>query len=64
MGGNPNDSKWRSTSQADRKRKTVTFTLSDEARTRLDLLAGAHNTPRSKLVEDLIMAAKLPAGKK
>lgn len=59
MGGNPKSSKWRSTAQADRKRKQVGFNLSDEARAKLDLLAGVYRTPKSKVVEDLIMAAPL-----
>lgn len=59
MGGNPKTSKWRSTAQADRKRKPIQVTLSDEARARLELLA-----PRgmvSAFVEGLIMAAPLPS---
>lgn len=58
MTGNPKESKWRATKQADRKRRKVQFALSDECRARLDLLAPSGL--RSEYVEALIMAAPLP----
>lgn len=59
MGGNPKDSRWRSPSQSDRRRKKVGFTLSDEARERLCVLAAERRKGLSRLVEDLIMSATL-----
>lgn len=56
MPGNPKGSKWRSTPQAARKRKTVLVTLSDEARARLVALAGMDDT-KSAVVERLISEA-------
>jgi hypothetical protein len=50
---NPKASKWHSPSQALRKRKQVMFTLSEEARARLDELAGPSGN-RSAIVERAI----------
>ena len=43
--------------QADRKRKMVALTLSDEARDRLGRLARLHNVTASEMVDALIMGA-------
>jgi len=56
MTSNPKTSRWRSTPQALRCRKAVTFTLSDEARARLEELAP--DGTRSAYVEGLIMDAE------
>ena len=51
--------KWSNTSQADRKRKKVQVSLSDEARTRLRELAEAHpERTQSAVVEGLVLRAK------
>ena len=56
MSRNPKTSKWSATPKALRKRKPVVFTLSDEAREKLDRLAGGAGQ-RSAKVEELIMNA-------
>ena len=61
MSGNPKDSPWRSTPQRLRKRKSIVFTISDEARERLKLLAPEGT--RSAFVERLILDHPLPKGK-
>ena len=58
MSGNPKDSPWRSTTQRLRKRKSIVFTISDEARKRLELLAPEGT--RSAFVERLILDYPLP----
>lgn len=60
MGPSPKGSKWSSTPQAARRRRKVQFTLSDEARAKLDRLAEASGggAVKSKIIEDLIMAAE------
>lgn len=58
MPGNPKDSEWYATTQENRTRKLVSFTLSDEARARLERLAKKEKLPKSAVVEALIMAAK------
>lgn len=55
MGGNPKDSQWFSTKNADRVRKKVEVTLPDEARERLDAWAKKKGLTRSAAVEELIM---------
>lgn len=48
--------------RANRKRKPLEITLSDEARAKLDrLCAAADGAPRSRIVEALVMAAYEPA---
>jgi predicted transcriptional regulator len=59
MARNPKGSKWYATTQADRTRKLVSVTLSDEAREKLEALAAARNTHKSVVVETLIMEASL-----
>jgi hypothetical protein len=58
---NPKDSKWRSPSQALRKRKAVTLTLSDEARAKLVRL-GPEYGGQSAVADAAILA--LPEDKK
>ncbi len=58
MPGNPKDSEWYATSQENRARKLVSFTLSDEARERLERLAKKRKASKSSVVEALIMEAK------
>ncbi len=58
MPGNPKTSKWRSPSNALRKRKVYAITLSDEANTKLDALAA--DGGRSAVVEALVLGATLP----
>lgn len=55
MAGNPKSSKWYATPEHERVRKQVLIRLSDEARAKLDRLAG--RGMRSAVVEALIMAA-------
>lgn len=59
VAGNPTQSKWRSTAQADRVRKLVSITLSDDARERLAKLAKKHGLSKSEVIEMLITAAPL-----
>lgn len=47
-------------SQATRIRKTVLVTLGDEARARLREMAERTREPASRVVEDLILAARMP----
>lgn len=54
MSGNPKDSKWYSTAQADRVRKHVKLTLSDAARAKLKKLGKAYGSC-SEAVEQMIM---------
>ena len=56
---NPKDSPWRSPRQAQRRRKMVSLTLSDEARARLAVLAEERGTSRSQVVEALILGVSL-----
>lgn len=51
--GNPIGSKWRNTTQEERKRKKVVFTLSDEAREKLERIAP--EGMRSQMVERMIL---------
>lgn len=59
MPGNPKDSPWYATPRADRKRRPVEVTLSDEAREILDELAKEHGS-RSAAVEALVLATARP----
>lgn len=62
MGGNPKILKWYATPRSARGRKKIEITLSDEARAKLELLCGPHADPKSKVIEDLILAAPLEEG--
>ena len=54
---------WSRVVAADRKRKRIEVTLSDAARTRLQELTAAHPSKvASRVVEDLVMSAKLTKG--
>lgn len=59
MPGNPKDSEWYSIAQSDRVRKKIQFTLSDEARERLDKMSKARKEPKSQVVERLILDAPI-----
>ena len=59
MTGNPKGSDWYSTPRTERKRKGMQLTLSDEAVERLEKLAERRKTSKSKVVEELVMAAPL-----
>lgn len=59
MTGNPKESKWFSAPGAARRRKAVGFTLSDEARERLDKIAKARKRPKSQIIEELILACSI-----
>lgn len=61
MSGNPKGSPWRSTPREKRKRKGMEIMLSDEARAKLDELAGPGM--RSAWIEAVIMAAQKPSTK-
>lgn len=50
-------SQWYAATNADRKRKQVMFTLSDEARDALDALAEARGETKSAIVEAEILRA-------
>ena len=56
-GGNPPTSKWYSTPEAERHRKHLQITLSDEAQEKVSRLAAAAGGSRSAVIEALIMAA-------
>ena len=56
---NPKDSEWYATRQAQRRRKLVSLTLSDEARQKLEDLSEAAGENNSRIVERLILAAWL-----
>ncbi len=56
MTSNPKRSKWYSTSNGARKRKKLEITLSDEARAKLERLAGVGQ--KSAVIERLILEAK------
>ncbi len=55
------ETKWYSTPTADRKRKPIGITLSDEARERLEKQAKARGVSRSQVVEELVLAAPIRA---
>lgn len=59
MGRNAKDTVWASTSNELRKRKRFEVTLPPSALERLDRQAEARGVSRSKVVEDLIMAAPI-----
>jgi hypothetical protein len=59
MAGNPKTSKWRSTLQADRKRKLSGFTLSDECKEHLRALSAERGVSQSEMVETLVMKERL-----
>lgn len=56
VAGNPPESPWRSTQQADRKRKKQQFTLSDDAVQALEELSKKRKQPKSVVIEALILA--------
>jgi metal-responsive CopG/Arc/MetJ family transcriptional regulator len=59
MTGNPKSSPWYAVPLKDRVRKVVSFTLSDEAREKLEkLMKRRGEKSRSALIEALIMEAK------
>lgn len=58
MAGNPKGSKWYATPRAERTRKKLEITLSDEARAKLEELAKSRELSLGKTVEALILAAK------
>jgi hypothetical protein len=63
VSGNPKGSKWYGGgSRADRKRPKIEISLSPEAHAKLDALVRANGggAIRSKLIEELILAAPLP----
>ncbi len=53
--GNPVDSPWYSTPKAERNRKPIGITLSDEGRAALDELAEEKGESRSQVVEALVL---------
>ncbi len=55
--GNPTTSKWYATPEANRVRKSIELSLSDEARAKLERL-GARYGSRSAAVEKLILEAE------
>jgi hypothetical protein len=57
VSGNPKESKWSATLQADRKRKMIALTLSDVARAKLAQIAKRRKLSKSALVEALILEA-------
>ncbi len=56
MTGNPKQSKWYATPRTARKRKKLEITLSDEARAKLDRMAGKGQ--KSAVIERLILGAE------
>lgn len=53
------ETKWYSTPTADRKRKPIGITLSDEARERLEKQAKARGLSRSQVIEAFVLAAPI-----
>lgn len=59
MTGNPKQSRWFSTSPADRRRKPIGVTLSEEAHERLEKMSKARRRSRSGVLEELILSSPI-----
>ncbi len=58
MTGNPKTSKWYAVPRAERKKKKLEITLSDEARAKLEAMAARRKISRSMVIQLLILGEK------